>query len=898
MGSKKVEIYSKFIKSKKQSIVNELKKDIEQLNMFYSKSNIKMPDIESFIQNQVSNYSSIISDKNIADVPSYIEKRNHLSDLNFFESIRPLISEIKDSNGSRYYKKKNLNVAIVTDEFMFNFYKDAANFFYLSNTNYKEVLEKVKIDLFMFVTGWQGMNNKDWYGIASSEDKKLELINVIDYVKSLGIPTIFQSIEDPSNYQYFVDFAKRCDYIFTTAKEKVNDYKKDCNNDNVWVLEFGINPLFHNPIGFRMHKINSVFFAGSWTNRYKERCLDMEKIFDGVIEGNSSLKIIDRNFELNNKNYFFPEKYLPYISPSINHSDLQKVHKLFDWAVNLNSIKYSETMCAMRVFELQALGNIVLSNYSIAVNNKFPNIFIINDKDEVQYILNSYSKEELYMHQVSGIRNVMSNNTVFERFNYILKKCKIDDNKIERKVLVLVDEITPKITEMFNQQTYLNKEILPITELDNNKYINYDIVTFFNSSMEYNEFYLEDMINAFKYTDCDYITKDCYYSGKELINGVEHDYVSRIKNKYATVFWRESFSLNEIINMDKTCYRENGYSIDRFEFNEFSIKNQFEQKDYKISVIVPIYNNGLHLENKCFKSLKRSSIFENMEIILVDDGSTDNITPMIINRLSRQYSNIRTYFFNDNGSGSASRPRNKGVELATSRYVTFLDPDNEAVNDGYAKLYNEIKDDNVDMVVGNIKKVSDIEGVLKFDSPKIINEPKKHLINSNFRVQSVQALLVKKELLVANEIDSVVGAIGEDTLFFQELMLTAKKVKYLDLVIHIYYAAVSNSTVNTINRKFFEKSYLLEKNAVVKYKKYGILEEYKIRKFEHFYKYWYLKKLENVNKDDFEIAIDILYKIYKLYEDDLVLKDEQCKRFVSYYEKNNIEKLQKEYQKL
>ena len=49
-------------------------------------------------------------------------------------------------------------------------------------------------------------------------------------------------------------------------------------------------------------------------------------------------------------------------------------------------------------------------------------------------------------------------------------------------------------------------------------------------------------------------------------------------------------------------------------------------KSYQLSVIVPTYNNGEHLRYKCFQSLSRSSIFEDMEIIIVDDGSTDDYT--------------------------------------------------------------------------------------------------------------------------------------------------------------------------------------------------------------------------------------------------------------------------------
>src|SRR5699024_6148527 len=125
------------------------------------------------------------------------------------------------------------------------------------------------------------------------------------------------------------------------------------------------------------------------------------------------------------------------------------------------------------------------------------------------------------------------------------------------------------------------------------------------------------------------------------------------------------------------------------------------------------YNNGNHLLNKCFNSLKRSSIFDELEIIIVDDGSTDEYTQKIVNYLTQQYSNVKSYYFDEGGSGSASRPRNKGFKVSTAPYITYLDPDNEAINDGFAKLYNELAEDTYDLVVGNMIRLDTKE--LYFD---------------------------------------------------------------------------------------------------------------------------------------------------------------------------------------
>src|SRR5699024_2187091 len=119
---------------------------------------------------------------------------------------------------------------------------------------------------------------------------------------------------------------------------------------------------------------------------------------------------------------------------------------------------------------------------------------------------------------------------------------------------------------------------------------------------------------------------------------------------------------------------------------------QSNTKVKKLSVIVPIHNNGKYLKYKCFSSLKRLKCFNDLEIIFVDDGSTDKETLRIIEDIRSTHDIVYKRF--ETGSGSASRPRNEGVYLATTDLITYLDPDNEAVDDGYSILLNEIHSDS------------------------------------------------------------------------------------------------------------------------------------------------------------------------------------------------------------
>ncbi|MCD4838316.1 glycosyltransferase [Neobacillus sedimentimangrovi] len=876
----------------------KLKLDIENEKNLIEKGGIKKP---------VSNPTPppVANSQNKLDVnkkAEYLRLRDKQSDKNFFNKIKPLLEQIPESNGSRYFEKLKVNIGIIADEFLFNSYKDIANFIYITRENYKKYSKK--LDVFLVVSTWKGLN-MEWKGLGNPKIRKhrQDLKQIIEFYRSQGTKIVFYSKEDPVNYEIFIDIAKMCDYIFTTAEEKISDYQRDCKNENVFVLDFGINPMYHNPIGIKKFpKRKEVLFTGSWYEKYPHRQKDTRTLFDGVIESKRDLKIIDRNYELNLEAYFFPEKYLKYVSPSVDHHYLQKLHKMFDWAINLNTVQDSNTMFANRVYELQALGNVLLSNYSVGVNNRFPNVFLVNNKNEIKDILNGFSEEEVFEHQVQGIRNVMTDHTSYLRIEELLDRIGFKLQIKKKKVAVLIEKYTPQLKEMFEHQTYPHKELFLIKDFSEEQKNEYDFITFFEDQKFYGEFYLEDMINGFKYTNSDYITKDAYYDGDKWIQGKEFDYVNTVTDKYRTVFWSQSFSLNELLELKGPKEIPNGFSIDRFEFNNQIVKKkETKPVNYKLSVIIASYNNGKHLLNKCFNSLRRSSLFKDMEIVIVDDGSTDNYTPMIIRRLEREFANVKSFFYQDGGSGSASRPRNKGFELTTAPYITYLDPDNEAINDGYYHLYKEISKNRYDMVVGNMLKLDTkaadfdyYKTAVHFNGSDVISKNvKEYLVKSQFKAMSIQALIFKRELIVDHSLKMVEGAAGEDTLFFQELLLNSKKTKVINLPIHIYYAAVSGSTVNTISKRFFEKYLLLEKTRVKVLKENGLLQDFLDKRFDFYFKGWYLEKLKHVTRDEALDSIKILVEIYDLYRNDFNPTSEQVIRFKELSASRKYEEIKK-----
>ncbi len=106
--------------------------------------------------------------------------------------------------------------------------------------------------------------------------------------------------------------------------------------------------------------------------------------------------------------------------------------------------------------------------------------------------------------------------------------------------------------------------------------------------------------------------------------------------------------------------------------------------DELISVIIPCYIVEMYID-RCLKSVLNQT-YQEIEIILVDDGSTDN-TGMICDRYSTVDERIKVIHKENGGLSSA---RNAGLARATGKYIGFVDSDDWIDDDFYSYLYNLI----------------------------------------------------------------------------------------------------------------------------------------------------------------------------------------------------------------
>ncbi|UOB21216.1 glycosyltransferase [Macrococcus armenti] len=819
-------------------------------------------------------------EKDSGQFVDYLEQFNKKGKKDFMDPIAPFLDKLPNSNGSRIFNKIDLNVGIVADEFLYNSYKDVINLHYIP---YDYTNIDLNFDFVIIATTWNGIDGS-WQKVASSNsEERQHLYQLIETLKKNGTPVVFYSKEDPVNFNVFKEIAKYCDYIYTSAVESKQDYIDYTGNDKVNVIQFGINPHYHNPVGTRSKLSrkykDEVIFAGSWLQKYPTRNKEIARMFDAIIENDTELTIFDRNLHINRERYHFPVKYIQNITYPLPHEQLQKIHKVFRWAINVNSVKYSETMFANRVFELQAFGNILLSNYSTGVNNQFPNVFILNTKKDFAQIFNQLSEREINKIQAKGIRNVMRSETTYHRMEQMINEIGIKHEtsiNFEPMIYVVVDEITQEIQKQFDHQSYMNKQLITKSSFDEMN-VQSGFVTYFKDAYFYEEYYLEDLLSAFKYTDVDFVTKSMDIN--------EHHAYTTKQNEGLTMF--------DVQTMNESNLK--GYALDMSEILQNEVNMTAEKR---LSVIIPIHNNGIYLEDKCMASLKRSSIYDNMEIIFVNDGSTDPLTIQIINRLRRQNPSIVYYEF-EAGSGSASRPRNKGAELASTPYITYLDPDNEATGDGYRILLERMQENpDIDMAIGNIIKEDNSRRSVfnyyatakKFNNDEaLITDTHQFMKQSGLRAQSIQALLIKSEIIKDNNIKMIEGAAGQDTMFFQELMLNSRNALVVNEFIHMYYAAVNGSVTNTISKKFFDKYYKLEVERIPFLKRHGLLDSYMENRFNFYIRGWYLIRLDRIKQEDRHDAITRFLDIYHLYDGikrpenkDLELMIDQLSKEVNY----------------
>ena len=218
-------------------------------------------------------------------------------------------------------------------------------------------------------------------------------------------------------------------------------------------------------------------------------------------------------------------------------------------------------------------------------------------------------------------------------------------------------------------------------------------------------------------------------------------------------------------------------------------------KDVCMSVVVPVYNVGSYL-GRCIDSLTAAEGIEKTEIILVDDGSTDE-SGSIADSYAERYEFISCYHKQNGGLSDA---RNYGLKKASGTYVFFCDSDDMVIPDAFSDLIRTVLESSADVImfdgltVGEEDNISDSGyGVLLGHSGldqdsemtglnAMLSQIKDH---GRFAVTAWLAAC-RREYLLDNGLLFEPGLVHEDELWTPQVFAGAAKVKYLPEKVYCY----------------------------------------------------------------------------------------------------------------
>ena len=367
---------------------------------------------------------------------------------------------------------------------------------------------------------------------------------------------------------------------------------------------------------------------------------------------------------------------------------------------------------------------------------------------------------------------------------------------------------------------------------------------------------------------------------------------------------QESFSFEKEIleneKIEKYAYESNGYFIDigiPEDYYKFIEKN----KNPKISIIVPVYNREKYLK-KCINSITEQD-FKDIEIICVNDGSTDNSLE-ILKKLSEQDERI---IIIDKENGGSSSARNAALKIARGKYCLNIDSD-DWIEQGYFKaLYERAEQDDLDITISDIifdfEEKNEIKIIKDMDilGNTILSREEylKHIFTDNFLCYLVNKL-IKRELYLNIEYEEDLK-LFEDAEVLIKIINNSEKIGKVNKGYYHYIHGIQNGSMNNLEIYHLENTFLFFNRIINIFKqnyKEEIIKKIKRKrnlrltgmifgnKFSKFQKYnnllneylkivkedkFIFKKYKEVLKDESYIKI-LLFDIVKIFPNKYFIK--------------------------
>ena len=227
-----------------------------------------------------------------------------------------------------------------------------------------------------------------------------------------------------------------------------------------------------------------------------------------------------------------------------------------------------------------------------------------------------------------------------------------------------------------------------------------------------------------------------------------------------------------------------------------------------VSVIIPVYKTEKYLD-ECVESIVKQT-YKNLEIILVDDGSPDN-SPAMCDAWAEKDSRIKVIH---KPNGGAADSRNKGLEIATGKWILFMDSDDwYKTYDVIFRLVENAERENADIVCFNYQRYFEDKEIysplLCSFNGTVIN--KNSLVTNNIYTSSACLKLIKTDLIKTNSIFFDKNIIAEDIPFCAQLLQSAESISFCETAVYVYRDRQGSKT-NSIRSSYARDAYAIISN--------------------------------------------------------------------------------------
>lgn len=230
--------------------------------------------------------------------------------------------------------------------------------------------------------------------------------------------------------------------------------------------------------------------------------------------------------------------------------------------------------------------------------------------------------------------------------------------------------------------------------------------------------------------------------------------------------------------------------------------------DKKISIIIPVYNTSKYIE-KCLNSIINQTM-ESMEIIIVNDGSTDNSEEIIQKWIDKnEHKKTIKYFKKENGG--LSEARNFGVKQAIGEYITFVDSDDYLEENIYKNLEKYI-DEKIELIKFKMSTVDEkYQLIEKLDGPVFDKcsgpEAFKRLYSTDTFMEVSCIYLYQKDFYIKNKFEFELKTYHEDFGLIPWILINAKSVISTEYFGYYYLKRENSITDATQPEKEKKKAY-------------------------------------------------------------------------------------------